>query len=142
MDELVNSRILGLGHHLPERAVTNRDLTRLMDTSEEWIEQRTGCGLHAELGVEPLVRVGDDREREAGRVLGEFGGRGVEDDDLANPGGFEFGAATFQSSYGVARLMAENGRRKAMRVYTNPDVARVNDNNGMVRYRGKTEQVN
>ena len=58
------------------------------------------------------------------------------------PGGFEFGAATFQSSYGVARLMAENGRRKAMRVYTNPDVARVNDNNGMVRYRGKTEQVN
>jgi len=42
MDELVNSRILGLGHHLPERAVTNRDLTRLMDTSEEWIEQRTG----------------------------------------------------------------------------------------------------
>ena len=58
------------------------------------------------------------------------------------PGGFEFGAATFQSSYGVARLMAENSRRKAMRVYTNPDVARVNDNNGMVRYRGKTEQVN
>ena len=58
------------------------------------------------------------------------------------PGGFEFGAATFQSSYGVARLMAENARRKAIRVYTNPDVARVNDNNGLVRYRGKTEQVN
>src|SRR3989442_14757977 len=42
MDEMVNSRILGLGHQLPERVVTNHDLTRLMDTSEEWIEQRTG----------------------------------------------------------------------------------------------------
>src|SRR5207249_4550153 len=42
MGETVNSRILGLGHHLPERVVTNHDLTELMDTSEEWIEQRTG----------------------------------------------------------------------------------------------------
>jgi hypothetical protein len=56
--------------------------------------------------------------------------------------GFEFGVATFQSSYGVARLMAQNARRKASRLYTNPDVARVNDNNGIVRYGGKTAQVN
>ena len=42
MDERVNSRILGLGHYLPERVVTNADLTRLMDTSDEWIQQRTG----------------------------------------------------------------------------------------------------
>jgi 3-oxoacyl-[acyl-carrier-protein] synthase-3 len=38
----VNSRIVGLGRHLPEHAVTNRDLTRWMDTTDEWIEQRTG----------------------------------------------------------------------------------------------------
>ncbi len=38
----VNARILGLGHHVPERVVTNDDLTRLMDTSDEWIRQRTG----------------------------------------------------------------------------------------------------
>jgi 3-oxoacyl-[acyl-carrier-protein] synthase-3 len=36
------TRILGLGHYLPPRRVTNADLTRLMDTTEEWIEQRTG----------------------------------------------------------------------------------------------------
>ncbi len=36
------TRILGLGRYLPPRTVTNADLTRLMDTSEEWIEQRTG----------------------------------------------------------------------------------------------------
>jgi 3-oxoacyl-[acyl-carrier-protein] synthase III len=42
MDERVNSRILGLGHYLPARVVTNEDLTRRMDTSDEWIQQRTG----------------------------------------------------------------------------------------------------
>ena len=38
----MNARILGLGHHLPDRVVTNDDLARLMDTSDEWIQQRTG----------------------------------------------------------------------------------------------------
>src|SRR5262245_4717689 len=42
MAEAVNARILGLGHHVPERVVTNADLTRVMDTSDEWIQQRTG----------------------------------------------------------------------------------------------------
>lgn len=36
------SRIVGLGHYLPERVVTNEDLSKLMDTSDEWIQQRTG----------------------------------------------------------------------------------------------------
>lgn len=36
------SRILGMGHHVPERVVTNADLTKWMDTSDEWIVQRTG----------------------------------------------------------------------------------------------------
>jgi 3-oxoacyl-[acyl-carrier-protein] synthase-3 len=38
----VNSRILGIGHYVPERVVSNDDLTKLMDTSDEWIQQRTG----------------------------------------------------------------------------------------------------
>lgn len=36
------SHILGVGHCVPDRVVTNQDLTRLMDTSDEWIQQRTG----------------------------------------------------------------------------------------------------
>ncbi|HEY4716344.1 MAG TPA: beta-ketoacyl-ACP synthase III [bacterium] len=36
------SRILGTGRYLPERVVTNADLMKLMDTSDEWIQQRTG----------------------------------------------------------------------------------------------------
>jgi 3-oxoacyl-[acyl-carrier-protein] synthase-3 len=37
-----NTRILGVGHHLPSRVVTNADLTALMDTTDDWIVQRTG----------------------------------------------------------------------------------------------------
>lgn len=36
------SRILGTGRYLPERVVTNDELTKFMDTSDEWIQQRTG----------------------------------------------------------------------------------------------------
>ena len=35
-------RITGSGRYLPGRPVTNVDLTRVMDTSDEWIRQRTG----------------------------------------------------------------------------------------------------
>ena len=36
------ARILGTGRALPSRTVTNAELTTMMDTSEEWIIQRTG----------------------------------------------------------------------------------------------------
>lgn len=36
------SKIAGVGRYLPERVVTNDDLAKLMDTSDEWIRERTG----------------------------------------------------------------------------------------------------
>lgn len=36
------TRIAGLGHYQPARVVTNDDLAALVDTSDEWIRQRTG----------------------------------------------------------------------------------------------------
>jgi 3-oxoacyl-[acyl-carrier-protein] synthase-3 len=36
------TRIAGTGHFLPDRVVTNQDLTKLMDTSDEWIQERSG----------------------------------------------------------------------------------------------------
>ena len=36
------SQILGCGGYLPERVVTNADLTETLDTSDAWIVQRTG----------------------------------------------------------------------------------------------------
>lgn len=37
-----NARILGAGRYLPERVVTNDDLSTRMETNDEWIQQRTG----------------------------------------------------------------------------------------------------
>ena len=36
------SRIIGTGSYLPEKVVTNDDLARTVDTSDEWIRTRTG----------------------------------------------------------------------------------------------------
>jgi len=36
------ARIIGIGSHLPPRVVTNDDLAGMIDTSDEWITQRTG----------------------------------------------------------------------------------------------------
>ncbi len=36
------STILGVGHYVPTKVVTNDDLSKLMTTSDEWIFQRTG----------------------------------------------------------------------------------------------------
>ncbi|MBI5508499.1 MAG: ketoacyl-ACP synthase III [Deltaproteobacteria bacterium] len=33
---------LGTGHYVPEKVVTNDDLAKMFDTSDEWIQQRTG----------------------------------------------------------------------------------------------------
>ncbi len=36
------SRIIGTGGHLPEKVLTNHDLEQMMDTTHEWIRDRTG----------------------------------------------------------------------------------------------------
>ncbi len=38
----VRARIVGLGKYLPERILTNSDLERLVETSDAWIQERTG----------------------------------------------------------------------------------------------------
>src|ERR1043166_7718244 len=35
-------RVRGLGHYLPHDKITNDDLSRMVDTSDEWILPRTG----------------------------------------------------------------------------------------------------
>jgi 3-oxoacyl-[acyl-carrier-protein] synthase III len=39
---IVRSVIRGVGAYLPKRVITNDDLARLVDTSDEWIRERTG----------------------------------------------------------------------------------------------------
>ncbi|AJK89280.1 ketoacyl-ACP synthase III [Lysinibacillus fusiformis] len=38
----MNAGILGIGKYVPEKVVTNFDLEKIMDTSDEWIRTRTG----------------------------------------------------------------------------------------------------
>ncbi|WP_025761816.1 3-oxoacyl-ACP synthase III family protein [Dyadobacter tibetensis] len=39
---MIFSRITGLGYYVPDKIVTNQDLTQMMDTTDEWIQERTG----------------------------------------------------------------------------------------------------
>jgi 3-oxoacyl-[acyl-carrier-protein] synthase-3 len=39
---VVRSVVLGAGSYLPSRVLSNSDLSRMVDTSDEWITQRTG----------------------------------------------------------------------------------------------------
>ena len=39
---LLNSAVIGTGSYAPERILTNHDLEKMVDTSDEWIRRRTG----------------------------------------------------------------------------------------------------
>ena len=70
---IIRSVIRGVGAHLPKRIMTNDELARLVDTSDEWIRERTGIEqrhiaeegeLTSDLGIaasrQALVRAGID----------------------------------------------------------------------------------
>ena len=40
------ARIIGTGGYLPAKVLSNRDLERMMDTTDEWIYTRTGMLAH------------------------------------------------------------------------------------------------
>ncbi|MCD7097530.1 beta-ketoacyl-ACP synthase III [Stenotrophomonas sp. MMGLT7] len=44
MSKRIYSRIAGTGSYLPEKVLTNDDLAKIVDTSDEWIRSRTGIG--------------------------------------------------------------------------------------------------
>jgi 3-oxoacyl-[acyl-carrier-protein] synthase-3 len=48
---MYNSKIAGIGHYVPDRVVTNKDLEAMMDTSDDWIVERTG--IHERRWVDP-----------------------------------------------------------------------------------------
>ncbi|WP_082234658.1 beta-ketoacyl-ACP synthase III [Halobacillus massiliensis] len=38
----MNAGIIGVGHYAPEKVLTNKDMEKIVDTSDEWIRTRTG----------------------------------------------------------------------------------------------------
>lgn len=63
--------ITGTGHYLPGRAYTNQELGRVMDTTNEWIVQRTGIEQRhycpPELGVSDLAVIACQRALDAAK---------------------------------------------------------------------------
>ena len=54
---MFTARILGTGSYLPEKIVTNTDLEKMMDTSDSWIQKRTG--IRERRYVDPGVSTSD-----------------------------------------------------------------------------------
>ncbi|MGB7297469.1 MAG: beta-ketoacyl-ACP synthase III [Candidatus Aminicenantales bacterium] len=63
--------ITGIAHYVPPRVVTNFDLEKLMDTSDEWIRQRSG--IIERHHVEPGVGTSDLAAEAARRVIAGSG---------------------------------------------------------------------
>ena len=76
---MIQSSILGTGHYLPPKVVTNFDVMKMMETTNEFIVERTGvrCRRHAEAGVSA-----SDLAVPACRAAVEDAGLGMDQIDL------------------------------------------------------------
>ena len=78
---MIYSRIAGTGSYLPEKVVTNHDLEKMVDTTDEWIRSRTGIERrHIAADGETTV---DLAERAARRALEAAGIAPAEVDFIA-----------------------------------------------------------
>jgi len=76
---LIYSRITGTGGYLPDRVMTNHDLEKIVETSDQWIRERTGISKrHIVADGQNTV---DLAEHAARRAL-ESAGRDAQDIDL------------------------------------------------------------
>jgi len=76
---VVRSAVTGVGSFLPEQVVTNADLARIVDTSDEWIRERTGIKQrHRARDDQPT----SDLATEAARRALADAGRSAADVDL------------------------------------------------------------
>ena len=65
-DKLIPLRIAGVGYSLPETVITNDDLTKLYETSDEWIYSRTGIKERRVVsGEENAIDLGFDAAKKA-----------------------------------------------------------------------------
>ena len=76
----VRSQVAGCGAYLPERVVTNQELASRLDTSDEWIRQRTGIGERRVAATGELTS--DLAVRAADRALSSAGMSGSDLDLL------------------------------------------------------------
>jgi len=76
---VVRSVVTGVGGYLPDRVVTNGDLAKVVDTSDEWIRERTGIHERRQAVEGQAV---SDLAVEAARIALAAAGRAPDDIDL------------------------------------------------------------
>ncbi|WAA08661.1 beta-ketoacyl-ACP synthase III [Fervidibacillus albus] len=75
----MNAGIIGIGRYVPDKSVTNKDLEKIMDTSDEWIRTRTG--IEERRIADEQTNTSDMAFNAAKRAIEDAGIRG-EDIDL------------------------------------------------------------
>ena len=77
---MYHSKITGLGYYVPSNVVTNEDLSKIMDTNDEWIQERTGLQerRHIIRGEDTTTTMGV----KAARIAIERSGVALEDIDF------------------------------------------------------------
>lgn len=127
------SRIIGTGHYRPERILTNHDLEQMVETSDEWIRQRTGietrriaaedqdvADLAAEAGRAALADAGVDPSEVTQVIVAtcsnqerspSAAGRTAQLLGLPNPAAFDVSAACsgFEHALAVADMSIRAG---------------------------------
>jgi 3-oxoacyl-[acyl-carrier-protein] synthase-3 len=76
---LLRSRIISTGSYLPEKVLTNFDLEKLVDTSDEWITERTGI---KERRIASKDQAASDLAYEASKIALEKASLKADDIDL------------------------------------------------------------
>ncbi|GIZ16236.1 beta-ketoacyl-ACP synthase III [Capnocytophaga catalasegens] len=64
---MYTSKIIGVGYYVPDNVITNDDLSKIMDTSDQWIQERTGIQRrhHAIKGEDNTTSMGVKAARKA-----------------------------------------------------------------------------
>ena len=63
----IRSEMIGFGRYLPEKILTNDDLSHMVETNDEWIRTRTGIAIrHIAAENETFIRKGKGMEEVSG----------------------------------------------------------------------------
>jgi hypothetical protein len=103
------------------------------------IEHGPRRGFHTELGVEKLLGIRDDREREIARALAQLLGRRVEHHDLANVGRPELGSSPNEGAKVKVAYRAACERRNCRWTKSAPSGTCTISSETVVKARGRTK---
>lgn len=111
------SKILGVGSYVPPQVWTNEDLTKILETSDEWIQQRTGIKQRHWVDLESTTSSSDLAVVAAEKALANAGVKKEEIDmivfaTLSPDHEFPGTACFFQDKFGVPGIPALDVRQQ------------------------------